>query len=75
MELSLDITILAESTSFSRDPDLSGRVPGASDPCMAGKFLWTVQNFTAFQPLLKTQKIMSPAFTAGAGFGLWEERE
>ncbi|KFM27625.1 Ubiquitin carboxyl-terminal hydrolase 12 [Auxenochlorella protothecoides] len=65
VELSLDITILAESTSFSRDPDLSGRVPGASDPCMAGKFLWTVQNFTAFQPLLKTQKIMSPAFTAG----------
>ena len=48
-----------------REPDLTGRPPTTSGPVMAGRFLWTVHNFTAFQPLLRTQKIMSPAFPAG----------
>ena len=32
---------------------------------LAGKFMWTVRNFSLFREMIKTQKIMSPAFPAG----------
>jgi hypothetical protein len=32
---------------------------------LAGKFTWTVRNFSLFREMIKTQKIMSPAFPAG----------
>ena len=36
-------------------------------PCGArsGKFVWTVRNLALFREMIKTQKIMSPAFPAG----------
>ena len=64
--VSTDITILHESVSFSRESDLSGAAPSATGDVYSGKFVWRVHNFSAFQPLLKTQKIMSPGFPAGA---------
>lgn len=64
--ISTDITILHESVQFSRESDLSGALPSATGDVYSGKFVWRVHNFSAFQPLLKTQKIMSPGFPAGA---------
>ncbi len=31
----------------------------------SGKFVWTVRNLALFREMIKTQKIMSPAFPAG----------
>ena len=34
-------------------------------PLVAGRFLWTVNNFALFREMIKTQKVMSPCFPAG----------
>ena len=65
IQVSTDITILDESVSFTRENDLGGVAPLSSSDVYSGKFVWKVQNFSVFQPLLRTQKIMSPAFPAG----------
>lgn len=67
IQISTDITILHESVTFTRESDLSGAAPSATGDVYSGKFVWRVHNFSAFQPLLKTQKIMSPGFPAGEG--------
>lgn len=65
IQVSTDITILDESVSFTRESDLGGNISLSSTDVFSGKFVWRVQNFSVFQPLLRTQKIMSPAFPAG----------
>lgn len=65
IQVSTDITILDEAVSFTRESDLGGAAPLSSSDVYSGKFVWKVQNFSVFQPLLRTQKIMSPAFPAG----------
>ena len=65
IQVSTDITILDEAVSFTRESDLGGTAPLSSSDVYSGKFIWKVQNFSVFQPLLRTQKIMSPAFPAG----------
>ena len=69
VQVSTDITILHESVAFSRESDLSGAQPSATGDVFSGRFVWRVHNFAAFQPLLRTQKIMSPGFPAGAQGG------
>jgi hypothetical protein len=64
IQVSTDITILDEAVNFTRENDLGGSSSAAGD-VYSGKFVWRVRNFSAFQPLLRTQKIMSPAFPAG----------
>jgi hypothetical protein len=65
VQVSTDITILNEGVTFTRASDLGGGAPTTSGEVYSGNFVWKVQNFSAFQPLLRTQKIMSPAFPAG----------
>ena len=40
-------------------------VPGLGGQVLAGRFLWTVNNFALFREMIKTQKVMSPCFPAG----------
>lgn len=70
--ITADILILHESVSFSRDnnevqsnsaSNLVGAV--ANGDVLSGKFTWKVHNFSLFREMIKTQKIMSPAFPAG----------
>jgi hypothetical protein len=65
LTVATDITVLHESVAFVREADLGGGPPGAGGEVHGGRFTWRVHNFSAFRPLLRTQKIMSPAFPAG----------
>lgn len=62
-----DIMILKETVSFTREADMaSGAImPSTSAEILSGKFVWKVHNFSLFREMIKTQKIMSPLFTAG----------
>lgn len=74
--ITADILILHESFSFSRDSyDLQassvsnvgggGVIGPVVGDVLSGKFTWKVHNFSLFKEMIKTQKIMSPAFSAG----------
>ncbi|XP_024544379.1 uncharacterized protein LOC9654920 [Selaginella moellendorffii] len=61
--ITTEILILSEVTSFNRDNnDLLLAPPPEA---LSGKFTWKVQNLSLFRDMIKTQKIMSPVFTAG----------
>ena len=64
-----DILVLSENVVFSREADLasSGSPPSSSgaSEVLSGKFTWRVTNFGLFREMIKSQKIMSPAFPAG----------
>ncbi|XP_019082713.1 PREDICTED: uncharacterized protein LOC104705038, partial [Camelina sativa] len=64
--ITADILFLNESVSFSFDNNneenfIAGPMPDA----LSGEFTWKVHNFSLFKEMLKSQKIMSPAFPAG----------
>jgi hypothetical protein len=69
LQVSTDITIVDEVSQFVRDNEAGSS--GGGD-VLSGRFIWRVRNFSAFQPLLRSQKIMSPAFPAGA-CGIWRK--
>lgn len=60
------IMVLSETTEFTRDDTMAvGSAAGAQD-VLSGKFVWRVRNFSLFREMIRTQKIMSPVFPAGA---------
>ncbi|GMP94503.1 hypothetical protein CsSME_00043948 [Camellia sinensis var. sinensis] len=71
--ITADILVLNESVNFSRDNieiqsnsmTSSSVVSGPVGDVLSGKFTWKVHNFSLFKEMIKTQKIMSPAFPAG----------
>ncbi|CAL0305721.1 unnamed protein product [Lupinus luteus] len=75
--ITADIIILNESVNFTRDNNelqsssLSSSLSSCSvvaspvSDVLSGKFTWKVHNFSLFKEMIKTQKIMSPVFSAG----------
>lgn len=57
-----DILILHESPLFSPD---NYDLQASNNDVLSGKFTWKVHNFSLFREMIKTQKIMSPVFSAG----------
>ncbi|XP_022729174.1 uncharacterized protein LOC111284647 isoform X2 [Durio zibethinus] len=68
--VSVEISILDESVSFSRDNnnnevEYSVSSLGCNSLVLNGKFTWKVKNFSLFKEMIKTQKIVSPDFQVG----------
>ncbi|KAA8521583.1 hypothetical protein F0562_012256 [Nyssa sinensis] len=70
--ITADILVLNESVNFTRDNNelpansmSSWVVTGPVGDVLSGKFTWKVHNFSLFEEMIKTQKIMSPVFPAG----------
>lgn len=61
-----DILVLDEEVTFTRDgePSTSSAAATAGE-VLSGKFTWKVRNFSLFKEMIRTQKLMSPAFSAG----------
>ena len=61
-----DILVLDEEVTFTRDGDPSSSSAAATaGEVLSGKFTWKVRNFSLFKEMIRTQKLMSPAFSAG----------
>lgn len=62
-----DILVLDEEVTFIRDGDTnsSGSTAATAGEVLSGKFTWKVRNFSLFKDMIRTQKLMSPAFSAG----------
>ncbi|XP_010431620.1 PREDICTED: uncharacterized protein LOC104715953 [Camelina sativa] len=64
--ITADILILNESVSFSFDDNNEENfIAGPMPDVLSGEFTWKVHNFSLFKEMLKSQKMMSPAFPAG----------
>uniref|UniRef100_A0A5B6Z2T5 MATH domain-containing protein n=1 Tax=Davidia involucrata TaxID=16924 RepID=A0A5B6Z2T5_DAVIN len=71
--ITADILVLNESVNFTRDNNelqsnltiSSSVVTNPVGDVLSGKFTWKVHNFSLFEEMIKTQKIMSPVFPAG----------
>ncbi|KAL0051235.1 hypothetical protein WJX82_004155 [Trebouxia sp. C0006] len=62
-----DILVLDEEVTFTRDgePSTSSSAAATANEVLSGKFTWKVRNFSLFKEMIRTQKLMSPAFSAG----------
>lgn len=63
-----DILVLDEEVTFTKDGEPStgsSAAAAAAGEVLSGKFTWKVRNFSLFKEMIRTQKLMSPAFVAG----------
>ncbi|XP_021276357.1 uncharacterized protein LOC110410806 isoform X2 [Herrania umbratica] len=69
--VSVEISILDESVSFSRDNNNNNEGEysisslGCDSVVFNGKFTWKVKNFSLFKEMIRTQKMVSPGFQVG----------